>query len=81
MRGKRYAILFSVFEFEFTNEITIRRDRLPVTGSAFFGTNSTGAAQGESDGLIHPFATKSARYYLTASCSSAVKGRGGRENG
>ena len=67
MRGKRYAILLSVFELSLTNEITVRRDRLPVTGSAVFGTNSTGAAQGESDGLIHPFATKSARYFLTLS--------------
>jgi hypothetical protein len=54
MQGKRYAILFRVFRFNFTYEIHILSALTPVTGSGFLRANTTGAACGDNDGAtIH----------------------------
>jgi hypothetical protein len=58
MRGNPYAMRFNVFLFRFTQEVHMRQERLPVTGSNFFGTKSTRAAHGDREGTIHPFARK-----------------------
>ena len=54
----------------------MRQVTLPVTGSGFLGTISTGAVHGDSDGAIQPLAKNSLSTLSISADSSAVNQRG-----
>ena len=67
IHGNLYAMRFKVLQLSLTNEMHMRQVRLSVTGSNFFGTNNTGAAQGDRAGTTQPLTPISCRQKHPAS--------------